>query len=242
MSWEKYLKAAKTPAAAAVLMGYAVPVKRGNPRMTISIPTNMAGPWDKAERLDFLFGREEDDGLLMIKPGDTYKLGRLRHTIRLLIFGLDHIFRDDHQMEPVAHRWDGEALILMLPGWARGERPPEPPSRPIHKPKPKPTDDANVNGRPQRLSVAGNLLVVNDKNIRLNGIDGLAAQLLVEKFDGEVAFKEIAKLCWPNRGSVAPADIEGLFWRLDDALKGSAVELVKGKGFFKMRRSQQGMP
>ena len=237
MSWEKYLNAGIKRQASAVLMGYAVPVKRGNPRMMISIPTNMAGEWDKVERVDVLFGRDTDDGLLMIQPGDSYKLARLRYIIRVLIFGLDHIFQADQKMEPVPHSWVENALVLTLPGWARGERPPER-QRTIHKPKP--TEDAN--GRPARLSVVGNLLVVDAKNIRLNGIDGLAAQLLVEKFDGEVAFKEIAKLCWPNRGQVAAADIEGLFWRLDDALKGSAVELVKGKGFFKLRRSQQGMP
>lgn len=223
MSWVK-IESPKKRGALSIKVSYSIPNKRGGPRLFISIPTILGGQeWEKFDTFDAFWGQEEHAGKLWIeccKDGE-FKVRRLKWGMNLMLPGRDDFSKEDR--EPVACDFDrqGPAFLLSIPDWtAATYRKELAASRSLQ------ALDLDAE-KPERLSIAGNILVVDKANVRLTGKEVQVMDRLIKGWGKPVSKEWLHNSLYRDDpdGGADPKIIGVMVHKLREKLKPTSIEI-----------------
>lgn len=234
MTWTKIIS--PTAPVKGIRAGFFIPVGRGNPHVLITIPTTLGGKaWDKIDRCDAYWGEGENKGKLKldcVKDGQ-FKIKRLKHCLSIHLPDNPAFSREDRALAEVPYViGDGNDLIgcfiLTVPDWTIA-------SYRKTEVRDEPHDDlgrpvAMSAMKPDRLQIAGSMMVCNNSNVRLTGQEANVMQALIANWGSVVSRDELYRAGWGKDGTSDPKRLETCLGNLRGKIQTLPIEIFNRHG------------
>lgn len=192
--------------------------KSGKGMLIFSWPSSLAVEFQRCDTIDVFFGDGEDEGKVMFLPTEkgAFKRALLKKSV-VVRMAVPKGIPLKRNVALVPYTWDGQAIIVPLPYFARKGHDPY-----------KATGGTSDGGKPGSLELNGSVLTLGTRNLMVSKHEAIILDLLIKRFGQCVAKAAILDALYgddPNGGAQAKI-VDVWISKLRSKIEAAGMELL----------------